>query len=138
MNPQKLRISIVARFERQHEMLGVKHQLEALGHEVTSRWVYEQNPDREMSPHEKSVIAECDLFDIDKSEMCIIFTGDLSGGYTTAAHKVEFGYAIGRGINRLAVVGPRENIFCWTKSVKQYDDVGALIQSLKDEQCDPV
>ena len=62
-----------------------------------------------------------------------MFTGALGHGYTTAGHKVEFGYALAKG-KKVAIVGPRENIFCWMKNVRQHGDVEALLDFLREQK----
>src|SRR3990167_4827650 len=85
------------------------------GHLVVSRWIWgghrEPGLEREM--------AEEDIQDLVKADTMIQFTGPVRQG----GRHVEFGYAIGSSfINRLILIGERENVFHYLKNVEQYPD----------------
>ncbi len=120
MREKMKNIYLAARFERQHEMRGYRRVLNSLGYSVSSRWLDQISADGALGPIEKRNCAQVDLQDIRESDTLILFTSDLHGGYSTAAHKVEFGIAIAMGM-RLIVIGQYENVFCHLPKVHQFD-----------------
>jgi len=124
-----MKIYLAARFERQDEIRDYRRQLEALGHRVLSSWLDGCVADSSTSPMDKKNIAHQELLEIGSCDCLIMFTGDLQGGYTTAAHKVEFGIAVGLQKN-LFIIGPRENVFCYLHKVVWYKTFGKWLHDL--------
>lgn len=141
---------LAARFGRADELREYAEKLTALGHGVTSRWLYGSHgivgPNGEVSPHgdagtnspeyarKRAAFALEDLDDLDAANSLIAFTeaDDCPGGSRGGRH-VELGYAIAECKN-IYIVGPRENVFCWLPRVQQFDTFDDLLSHLKADK----
>lgn len=90
----------------------MKKQLEAQGHEVTSRWLEEDTPlnhsMEDVTSDYAAKSARYDLEDIDEADAVLFFSESVltpRGG-----RHVEFGYALAKD-KWIYVIGPAENIF---------------------------
>ena len=122
---------LAAPYRRRAELQGYARDLEAIGHTVTSRWLdgsHDCCDDATPSDEQRAVWAAEDLDDIDASNALILFTDDDScrGGCM-----IEFGYAL-HVVSGLVVVGPRVNVFCCLRAVRQYDTWIRALASLID------
>lgn len=133
-----MKIYLAARFSQHPEMQGVRDVLEALGHEVTSRWIDLHNglqphsamPDQlNGDPQGCAIFGLRDIADMNAADTIISFT--LVGGGKGGRH-VEFGYALAAG-HRMILVGPREHIFHTHPSVEHYEDWPRLVMALSAE-----
>ena len=121
-----MKIYIAGRYSRRDELKRRARMLEAMGIEVTSRWLNEKEPldgDMGHKPAEwyrETAIA--DLEDIDRADGILLFSEDPKVGVPRGGRQVEFGYAIGTN-KALHVIGPWENIFHYLPAVKHYDDI---------------
>jgi hypothetical protein len=128
-----VRIYLAARYPRREELCGYRSELEARGHQVTSRWLdgpaqvlpdgtalgaqresrFEADDPREAAT--RALFARRDLADIDAAELLIAFTEDPAlpspPGAARGGRHADLGYATGRGMP-VIVCGPRENLFC--------------------------
>jgi hypothetical protein len=70
----------------------------------------------------RTKFAEDDLADVEACDMLIAFTEPprAAGGRNRGGRHVELGIAIGQG-KLIAIVGPRENLFCWLPEITQFD-----------------
>jgi hypothetical protein len=135
-----VRIYLAARYGRHPEMQQVAADLQAAGHEVTSRWIWGSHdlpsgvdvPDRA----EATRFAVEDIADLMKAECLISFTeAPGADGRARGGRHVEYGIALAlhmthTGAMRLITVGPRENVFHWLPFVAVYptfDDALAAI-----------
>lgn len=109
-----MKIYIAGRYSRRDEFREIAKQLEEMGHEVTSRWLQEDEPlNSHMGDHTPdwyAKTAQIDLEDIDNAAAVLFYAEDPKVGTPRGGRHVEFGYAIAKG-KFIYVVGPEENIF---------------------------
>lgn len=134
-----MKIYLAARYSRHDEMRGVRDVLNAMGHEVTSRWIdchADVTGDFTSSftpeflnahPSECGRIAAHDIEDLDAADMVISFTSPDGGG--KGGRHVEFGYGLALG-KRMVLVGPREHVFHTLPQVDAYPDWARLVIAL--------
>lgn len=98
-------IYIAARIGRKLEMRAVAVWLRSLGHDVTARWIEQEDNDGNTETQR----ADMDLADVRRSDVLVAFSeerGAFGGG-----RNVEFGIALERGL-QIIVIGPvGEHIF---------------------------
>lgn len=133
MIPEK--VYLAAAYRRQDEMRGVRDVLQALGYQVTSRWIDldegTSDPaglgpaDLEGQPERGAPFALKDKADIQAAETVISFTGVAGRG----GRHVEFGIGLALG-KRLVVVGPREHVFHALPEVEWFPDWSRLVMYL--------
>lgn len=102
-------VYLSARFERRDELDGYRADLEAVGIEVTSRWLIDPtNPTPEVTDEAWGEVATKDVEDIRRADAFVLFSeqGRPGGG----GRHVEFGVAVGLG-KRVILVGEPENLF---------------------------
>ena len=142
-------IYLAARYSRRLELCGYRSQLQDRGHKIPARWLdgdhqldnsgqplteagelaFESgDPDAD---HLRDKFARDDLEDVLAADMLVAFTeqprsGD---GSSRGGRHVELGIAIGTG-KRIAIVGPRENIFCWLDEIVHYPDWPSFLDHL--------
>lgn len=126
-----MRFYLAARFSRAEELRSYAKELEELGHEVTSRWLYSHKKDEADGPYtdaERRVFATEDVADVILADTLVAFTEDSKANTFRAGRggrHVELGIAIGLG-KRVYVVGPRENVFCHLATIEVYQDFKTL------------
>jgi hypothetical protein len=129
----KPKIYLAARYSRNAEMRGVRDVLQALGYEVTSRWIGQHGGNLLESivaeqlnadPAGCSKYAEIDIDDLRAADVVISFTSADGGG--KGGRHVEYGLALGLG-KRLVIVGPREHVFHTLPAVEWYPDWAHLV-----------
>jgi hypothetical protein len=125
-----MKLYLAAAYERGPEMQGVRDVLEAMGHEVTSRWIdQEQGPERAEAadlasdPGAFTQYADKDMDDLRAAETVISFTGGGRGG-----RHVELGLAIAWG-KHLVLVGEREHVFHALPGIEWYPDWPRLVMA---------
>lgn len=116
-----MKVYLAARFSRLAELNGYRAELEALGIEVTSRWLrggheWSGVPDHDIPIGAQARFAAEDLEDIDAADVVVCFTEAPGTGPARGGRHVEMGYAIARG-KTVLIVGHRENVFCCLPSV---------------------
>lgn len=110
-----MKIYLAARYWRHGEMQEVARQLNQVGHEVTSRWIWgsHQLSDAELATNgpvvHESRFAQEDLEDVHAADILVAFAEPLRQP-TRGGRHVEFGVALALG-KRLIVVGQREHVF---------------------------
>ena len=119
-------IYLAAQFGRRRELAAYAADLRAAGHEVTSRWLEQDNDAIDAtlmtSPEHAAMIpglAVADLDDIAKADVFVSFTEHPDTPTKRGGRHVEFGYAIENGLSCI-VVGHRENIFHHLPGVAVY------------------
>jgi len=155
-----MRIYLAAQYRRRLELCGYRDELAARGHQVTSRWL--AGPDQHgaagtvlgtageqliesgdpASGILQAACAAADIEDICAAEMLIAFTEDpalYQPGSARGGRHVELGIALGIHIFRLgpmavAVVGPRENQFCWLPVIRHYGTWAGFLTEMDAEQ----
>ncbi len=113
------KIYLADKFGHKMKMRHVRDQLQAAGHEVTSKWVdVEEGVDSDASDEKLVVYAKMDLQDVDDADVLMAFSYPRSQPNIGGGRHIEFGYALARG-KRIVVVGPKgEHIFHWMPGVK--------------------
>jgi len=156
-----VRIYLAAQYARRLELCGYRDDLKRRGHVVTSRWLagdHQIGADGRILGEQgetwfegtsasaaatRELFARHDLEDITAAEMVIAFTEDPglapAAGSARGGRHVELGYALGiraRGHRPLtiAVVGPRENLFCWLPELRHWEDWPAFLNEMDAEQ----
>lgn len=156
-----MRIYLAGRYSRRLELCGYRSQLFEMGHVVQAVWLdgehqiddkgipigddgealvemsgdaresfYRNQDDRAAKLRQK--FARDDFRDVISAEMTILFTEPPRSKPSRGGRMVEFGIALGR-MQRVVVVGPRENIFCWLEDVQHFDTWEAARVWLIDE-----
>ena len=110
-----MKIYLAARYSRRDELCGYKRELEAMGHEVTARWLFgdHQVSDADLNaglPDVRIRFAREDWADLMGAGCCISFTEAPRSSNSRGGRHVEFGAALAMG-KQCIVVGPRENVF---------------------------
>lgn len=132
---QPRKIYLAARYSRNAEMRGVRDVLQALGYEVTSRWIDQHGGNLLESivttrlnaePAECYQYAATDVDDLTRADTVVSFTSADGGG--KGGRHVEFGLALGLG-KRLVIVGPRENVFHTLPQIEWYPDWSRLVMA---------
>lgn len=120
-----MKIYLAARFSRREELIDYADSLKEDGHEITSSWVYggEDGLSRED-------IAKLDVCDVLRADMVVLFTEPYGTAVAGGGRHTEFGIGLGTG-KKLAIVGEREQIFCWYPGVIQEPSVNHLRRYLK-------
>jgi hypothetical protein len=130
-----VKIYLAASYKNHPEMRIVRGLLNAIGHDVTSRWI-EGNHTAD-TPAQSRLFGEHDLEDLERANMLIAFLGPS----TTGGWHVEFGYALairrrdmtfGDDAYRIAVVGAIDrNVFHHLPEVEVYPDLDSVLQALR-------
>jgi hypothetical protein len=138
---------LAARYTRRLELCGYRAELQALGIDVPARWLdgshQLDNQGRPLgetgellfeigSPEADShrrKFAQDDYDDVLAADRLIAFTEQPRSGNSRGGRHVELGIALGRGVP-VAVVGPRENVFCWLPQVEHYEKWSDFIAAL--------
>lgn len=123
-------VYLAATTSRRAELRLYRTALEALGYEVTSRWLDRVFPDNYAerlndAPWEFTEWALEDANDVARARILISFTG---GGSLGGRH-VEFGIAL-EASRRLVLCGPREHLFHTGPRVEVYPDWPAVLTSM--------
>jgi len=127
-----LKVYLAAAFYRKEEILQVARQLEELGITVTSRWLTEQKDVPTDVSRAKFLAerAQIDLDDIDRADILVRFTDDLSS--PTVPSHLATGSRMGEMLWALAhrkqifVVGGHQCVFDYLPEIFHVDDVGHL------------
>jgi hypothetical protein len=121
-----MKIYLMARYSRRVELQDYARQLEAVGCEITSRWIWGGHDlprvigEGEANEYGRR-FAEEDWKDLASADCCIAFTEPAgeSKGRGRGGRMVEFGLGLAWG-KRMIVVGRRENVFFYLPQVEQY------------------
>ena len=120
-----MKIYLGSRYSRRAELASYKMQLEAAGHQVTSRWLTGEFGDLvgktnldERDP-EAGAAAAHDRADINAAEVVVIFTDPLGQGGPNGrgGFHVKFGVGLQAG-KRMILVGSRLNSFHHDEAVR--------------------
>jgi nucleoside 2-deoxyribosyltransferase len=143
-----MKIYLAARYSRRLELCEYRSSLEALGHEVTSRWLngkhqvdrdglklgalgeeYVESGSDEQAAQLRDFFATEDMQDVRSAELMIAFTEQPRADAFRGGRHVEAGMALAWGIP-LWVVGPRENVFYSLSSVAQHEAFADVAEKL--------
>ncbi len=98
--------------------------LQDAGHEVTARWLVEDEP-----PGSEQASAVKDLADVARADVCLLVTNPYGTMYSGGGRHVEFGYALALG-KVCVTVGEHETIFQYLPQVMVCSTVGAAVYYL--------
>lgn len=128
-------IYLAARYGRREEMARYADELEALGHDVTSRWVRGSHESPDVTSWECEQWAKEDTKDITRADILVAFTEGPNYvlGVGRGGRHVEYGAALALG-KRIVVVGPRENVFHHLPQVRRFPDWPAALAYLEGER----
>ena len=140
-----MKIYLASRYSRREELCLYRDELQAIGHEVTSRWLngaHQIAPDgmplteererqfEDMSDPRGNELRQAflreDMADVAAADLLIAFTETprAPGGGRGGRH-VELGLALAWQ-KQIIIVGPRENLFCWHPAIEQFDSFDAI------------
>lgn len=141
------KIYLAARYSRRVELCGYRADLEALGIEVTSRWLNGSHQlDNQGIPitddgerrfeagdpsvdHLRAHFATEDVADVLAAEVLVAFTEEPRVANSRGGRHVELGIALASG-KHVVVIGPRENVFCWLPQVEHHADWPSFASTL--------
>jgi nucleoside 2-deoxyribosyltransferase len=125
------KVYLAGRFSRRHEFRSLAETLAEAGHEVTSRWLYDDEHHAELGRETLPAVAAAvrDLDDVRAASVCIAFTEEAGGPQGRGGRHVELGAAIALGL-RVIVVGTPEHIFHLLPAVEQVDSVEDVLAAL--------
>lgn len=114
---------LAARYSRRDELQGCLAELETRGHVVTSRWVREDHLITEQDvldrPWLGAACAREDFDDVAAADAVLVFTEQPRTAPSRGGRHVELGLALAWD-KRIAIVGPRENIFHTFDHVRRF------------------
>ena len=114
------RAYLASRFSRIKELRSYAVRLQDLGIEITSRWIYRDEPNVEdLERDEAERVAIEDLEDVARADTCIPFA-ETPRTPTRAGRMVEFGYAVATK-KRLIRLGGKENVFSSLPQIEHFD-----------------
>lgn len=131
-----MKFYVSTRYGRRLDGEEIANRLLAEGHEVTSRWVWRNQPDdyEKCTNEEICELALEDLEDIQLADALITLSEPSNNPYGRGGRHVEFGYALGLG-KPVYVVGPMENIFHYLNFVTVANTVDDLLTFLMEDYC---
>jgi hypothetical protein len=138
-----MRIYLASRYSRREELCRYREQLQAVGHDVQSRWLDgnhqisdagtplgdhgealvegDDGSQSERAAALRARFAADDFEDVAGCHLLIAFTEPPRSSASRGGRHVELGLALGMR-KQVVIVGPRENIFCWLPEVLQFED----------------
>lgn len=132
-----MKFYIAARFSRRPECNRLAHELQALGHTITSRWV---KPDsdhvkptglsQQAADAERTRFALEDLLDVQACD-AVVSLMETPRNNSRGGRHVEFGVGLGLG-KALYIIGPRETVFHHLPEVKHYHTVGDFLYDVQN------
>lgn len=150
-----MKIYLAARYSRRVELCQYRSELEAMGHEVTSRWLngdhqisdtgtpigesgaaLVEGDDGGMNPRAQQLredFAKEDIADIRAADALIAFTEPPRSTASRGGRHVAFGYALGLKMP-IIIVGHMENVFCWLPEVRFCPDWKATKRVIDENQ----
>jgi len=138
MNALSKKIYIAARFSRRPECNALAHELKALGHSITSRWVKPEcdhvmptGLSRQAEDGERQRFALEDVEDVLAADWCISLMEEPRSN-TRGGRHIEFGMALALG-QRLSIIGPRETVFHHLPQVEHYRNVEDFLVAIRAE-----
>lgn len=104
MTPMKVYVAAMYG-KRDYARDHVARVLQDAGHEVTARWLWEDEP-----PGSEQASAVKDLADVARADAIVLLTNPIGTKYSGGGRHVEFGYALALG-KHCFTVGEHETIF---------------------------
>ena len=122
-----MRIYVAGAYGRRIEFQDYAKTLNALGHEVTSRWLHGEEG------MARQDVAVMDADDVLRADCLVTFTHPKEKGPPSGGRHVEFGIAW-QARKRLIVIGHRENVFHHLKEVEFYPTWPGALAALAQEK----
>jgi len=131
-----MKIYITARYSRFEEMQGYAADIQAVGHEVTSRWIRGghsvaeelQGPEADKL---RAHFAHEDFDDIIVADAVVSFT-EIPRGDSRGGRHVEFGMGVAL-YKHTVIIGPREHVFHHLPAVEVYPDFETFLYALRKD-----
>lgn len=98
--------------------------LREAGHEVTARWLWEDEP-----PGSERESAVKDLEDVARADAIVLLTNPIGTKYSGGGRHVEFGYALALG-KHCFTVGEHETIFQYLPQVLVCSSITVVVDQL--------
>lgn len=137
-----MKIYIAARFSRRPECNALAHQLKALGHTITSRWV---KPDSDhvvptglsaqAADAERERFAREDVEDVFAADAMVSFM-EAPRSNSRGGRHVEFGMGYAKGC-LMFIIGPRETVFHHLRNVRHFETVEDFLAHLASRTAHP-
>lgn len=149
-----MRIYLAARYSRRLELCEYREQLCAIGYDVQAVWLDgehqisdtgapignrgemlvegDDGSATERAASLRRKFAADDFRDVEGCDLLIAFTEPPRSGHSRGGRHVELGIALGMR-KRVAIVGPRENIFCWLDGIHYFSEWTACVRWLQEE-----
>jgi len=94
-----MKIYIAAKYARRYELRSLVEKLKEIGHEVTSQWIYDSEPEKSIKE-----AAERDINDVLAAE-CLVFIGEPQASENRGGGRwFEFGFAYAKEKRCIAVL----------------------------------
>lgn len=122
-----MRLYLAAPFSHRERMNGIQQQVEAKGHEVTSRW-HSQEPEGGAPDDQVEYWANTDLRDVARAHAIVLFD-DQPAPTVRGGRWVEFGFALALG-HKLWLVGRPTNIFTKLPQVRVFPSAHDFLEAL--------
>lgn len=114
-----MKVYLAARFGRRAELIELRRTLQHLGWTVTSTWL-DITDDEDF---DRAGTAATDIADLLAADIVLSLTEEPNDPIgKRGGRNVEFGLGL-MAKKRMAIIGPRENVFHWLPEVDQYPDV---------------
>lgn len=129
-----MKFYISARYGRRLEAEALGLLLTEMGHEITSRWVWREQPQEyeTATPEEIAEYAEEDVEDVLEAEALVALSEPSDSAWGRGSRHVEFGIALALA-KMLFVIGPYENVFHYMADVTVADNVQDFILYIQEE-----
>ncbi len=131
-----MKFYIAARFSRRPECNALAHQLKALGHTITSRWVLPDTDhviptglSRQAADAERERFAREDFDDVLACDAMVSLMEEPRNNSRGGRH-VEFGMAVALG-KAMHIIGPRETVFHHMGAVHHHETADDFIAHMK-------
>jgi nucleoside 2-deoxyribosyltransferase len=116
---------LASRWSRIRELRAYATRLTDLGHEVTSRWIYRDEPNVvDLESDEAETVAVEDLQDVLRADT-LIFFAETPRTPTRGGRFVELGFAIATK-KRLICIPGKENVFSALSQIEHFDSFREL------------
>lgn len=123
MTPMKVYIAAMYG-KRDYARDVIARALTEAGHEVTARWLWEEEPS---GSEQKSAIK--DLADVARADAIVLLTNPIGTKYSGGGRHVEFGYALALGKHAFTV-GEHETIFQYLPQVSVCSSISVVVDQL--------
>lgn len=109
-----MRIYIASRYTRRAFFMSLAPSIEAVGYEITSRWITDPNDNLDfehLTEAQQATLALRDLVDIQRAEVLVLDTGEGLAQGCGGGREFEAGYGLKVHDGQLWRVGPARSVF---------------------------